>query len=222
MKMNKIVITKFQCIESIQRIIDSNSLRPKKQKLGNFENVIEVLNEYGLSLTKPPVENELFKKWKCEKDKVISAFSRVLEERKKFERHKDRHRIQGNFFDSEEYKILTQPIIDTDPDFVIQSVSDVESDAVPKRKVGRPKMSLTDLGSTQLRKRTNEIYDVLLKECSDQNVSFDKLISKLALRYYFTPGENYDKKKGDMFNKVVTLTESDQKVALYYMPVKLL
>ena len=42
----------------------------------------------------------------------------------------------------------------------------------------------------------------MLKECSDQKISFDKLLAKLALRYYFTAGKTYDKKKGDMFNEI--------------------
>ena len=40
------------------------------------------------------------------------------------------------------------------------------------------------------------------KECSKENISFDKMLAKLGLRYYFTPGENFDKKKGHLFNQL--------------------
>ena len=52
---------------------------------------------------------------------------------------------------------------------------------------------------------------MLVKEWSNVNsktpIPFDKYVAKLAMRYYFNTGENLDKEKGEMFNKVVTLLE---------------
>ena len=39
MAKNKITITKLDFLDRIKNIIETNQLRPKKQKLGIFENV---------------------------------------------------------------------------------------------------------------------------------------------------------------------------------------
>ena len=54
---------------------------------------------------------------------------------------------------------------ENDADYVMESeLSDSESEQVPaKRKRGSPKKPLTELGRTQARKRTNAIFDTLLK-----------------------------------------------------------
>ena len=56
-----------------------------------------------------------------------------------------------------------------------------------------------------MERQTNAIFDLLVKECSDQDISFDKLLAKMALKYYFTVGENYNRANGDMFNKVTLI-----------------
>ena len=68
---------------------------------------------------------------------------------------------------------------------------------------------MTECGDTKIRLMTDKGLDLLVKEWSDVNskspIPFDKYVAKLAMRYYFNTGENLDKKKGEMFNKVTLL-----------------
>ena len=69
----------------------------------------------------------------------------------------------------------------------MQSETEQELKVEPiKRKTGPKKKPLTEVGDVQARKRTNAIYESMLKECSDQNVSFDKLLVKMCLIISFT------------------------------------
>ena len=76
-----------------------------------------------------------------------------------------------------------------------------------KRKIGRPKTEkpLIEFSDTYISQKTDEYLKKIEKGCSELDVPFDKFVSKLATRYYFTNGENQDKKKGHMFNKVTLL-----------------
>ena len=103
--------------------------------------------------------------------------------------------------------MVTELLSEKDKDYVLESEMSEselsESEPVPvKRKRGPSKKPLTEVGKTQARKRTNAIFSTLIKECSDQNVPFDKLLAKLALRYYSTPGKSYDKEKVGIFNQI--------------------
>ena len=44
-----------------------------------------------------------------------------------------------------------------------------------------------------------------LKKSSELKVPFDKFVAKMCRMYYFTAGETFNKQKGQMFAKVVTL-----------------
>jgi len=107
--------------------------------------------------------------------------------------------IKGTFYDSNKYKNLTKlgsPNVSCDFKSVNPEL---------KRKRGRPSVPskpLTELSETQSRERTNNIYNLLLKECSEQMVSFDKLLAKLGQRFCFTVGDNYNHNKATMFKKV--------------------
>ena len=80
-----------------------------------------------------------------------------------------------------------------------------------KRKIGRPKTEkpLIEFSDPCINQKTDEYLQKIEKGCSELDVPFDKFVSKLATRYYFTNGENQDKKKGHMFNKVTLLEFSD-------------
>ena len=45
-----------ECLFAVQEIIDTNHTRPKNQKLCNLENIREILEKFGVSVTKEPVE----------------------------------------------------------------------------------------------------------------------------------------------------------------------
>ena len=121
MAKNKITITKLDFLDRIKNIIETNQLRPKKQKLGIFENVTEILNDYSVTITSPPDEKALRKKWQNEKDKLKAAFSRLLDDKKKYEKNKDTYKItDGIFFDTDDYKLLTKiGKTEDDPDFIM-------------------------------------------------------------------------------------------------------
>jgi hypothetical protein len=82
-----------------------------------------------------------------------------------------------------------------------------------KRKRGRPTelKPLCKFSPPAIREKTDKGYELLVKEWSDVNsktpIPFYKYVAKLSMRYYFNTGENLDKEKGEMFNKVVTLLE---------------
>ena len=108
---NEIKISKLDCYYKIKEITEEpNYVRPKRQKLCSFENITEVLKNCGVLITKIPEEKESRKKWQSEKFKIISAFDRVIEEKKKYEKHPATYKIEGNFFDSNEYNYLTKLI----------------------------------------------------------------------------------------------------------------
>ena len=48
-------ISMSKCLEILQEIID-DTIRPKKEKLGSFENVCEILQKSDVSVTIKPVE----------------------------------------------------------------------------------------------------------------------------------------------------------------------
>ena len=158
---------------------------------------------------------ELQESWQSEKKNLTRAFTRVLETRGDLDRSKlDYSTTEAVFFDSEKYQTLTKIVCSNgekkvDSDFVLDSDNEDEILELP-RKRGRPEWDkpLTECSDTWFRINTNEIYETLLKFCSKWNIDpadFDKLISKLAMRFYFTAGENLNKKKGEMFNKVTLL-----------------
>ena len=68
---------------------------------------------------------------------------------------------------------------------------------------------MTECGDTKIRLMTDKGLNLLVKEWSDVNsknpIPFDKYVAKLAMRYYFNTGENLNKKKGEIFNKVTLL-----------------
>ena len=212
---NEIKISKLDCYYKIKEITEEPSyVRPKRQKLCSFENITEVLKNCGVLITKIPEEKESRKKWQSEKFKIISAFDRVIEEKKKYEKHPATYKIEGNFFDSNEYDYLTKLIkpTDNDKDYVmeIESVEhDVEMQTELKRKKGpgRPlsEKPLIEFSDPWIKKKLEKTYATLLKEFSDLKVPFDQYLAKFALMFYYTAGENYNHKKGQMFNKVVTL-----------------
>ena len=98
---NEIKISKLDCYYKIKEITEEpNYVRPKRQKLCSFENITEILKNCGVLITKIPEEKESRKKWQSEKSKIILAFDRVIEEKKKYEKHPATYKIEGNFFDS--------------------------------------------------------------------------------------------------------------------------
>jgi hypothetical protein len=91
-----------------------------------------------------------------------------------------------------------------------KSESEIEiEEETKKRKRGRPNSikPFTQFGDTYQREKTDQAFHVLAKLSSELKAPFDILTAKLNLRYYYTAGENYDQKKGQMFNQVVTLVK---------------
>ena len=82
-----------------------------------------------------------------------------------------------------------------------------------KRTKGRPAelKPLCEFSPPAIREKTDKGLELLEKEWSNVNsktpIPFDKYLAKLAMRHYFNTGDNLDKQKGEMFNKVVTLLE---------------
>ena len=60
-----------------------------------------------MSITEIPIEKENRKKWQAEKNKLMKAFDRVLVEKDKYEKNPTSYKIEGNFYDSKDYKLLT-------------------------------------------------------------------------------------------------------------------
>ena len=89
----------------------------------------------------------------------------------------------------------------------------VQPEAKRKGPGGRPTelKPLCKFSPTAIKEKTDKGFELLVKEWSNVNsktpIPFDKYVAKLAMRYYFNTGENLDKEKGEMFNKVVTLLE---------------
>ena len=89
----------------------------------------------------------------------------------------------------------------------------VQPEAKRKGPGGRPTelKPLCKFSPTAIKEKTDKGFELLKKEWSDVNsktpIPFDKYVAKLAMRFYFNTGENLDKQKGEMFNKVVTLLE---------------
>jgi hypothetical protein len=73
-----------------------------------------------------------------------------------------------------------------------------------KRKIGPPtqKKPLFEFSDTMIRQKLDETFDFLVKKSSELDAPFDKLVAKCCMRYFFTSGKNFDKKKGQMFNEV--------------------
>ena len=166
------------------------------------------------------------------------AFGRAVDKKQTCDRDNiDYNTIDGNFFDSENYKLLTKlvtPPVDKDTDYIMESELESDSELDPvlpkakrkrghsesdpaepeaKRTRGRPpdKKPLCEFSDPVIREKTDKGFELLLKEWSDVNsktpIPFDKYVAKLSMRFYFNTGENLDKQKGEMFNKVVTLLE---------------
>jgi hypothetical protein len=190
--MARKIISKFDCFQKIKELTEEPTYAyNKKQKLGTFENLSEILYDFDVSVTQAPVEKKSREKWNEEKKKILKAFTRVLDEKKKFEKHPNTYKIEGDFFDSNDYDLLIKLVKPTtDDDYVM----DLENEAYE-----------SDFEDTAIQEKTKEILDLLLKTSSDFYVPFDKLVAKVSMQYFYTTGENYDKSKGDMFNKVVTL-----------------
>ena len=206
----KITITKLDFLEKIKQFIETNPLRPKNQKLDLFANVTEILNDFGVTITSPPEEKEIRKKWQNEREKLKSAFGRLLDDKKKYEKNKDLYTItDGIFFDSDNFKLLAKiSKTDNDPDFLMDLSMGIENDMseseLKHKSGGRPKSvkPLFEFGDTVIREKTDEILNYLVKKSSELDAPFDRLVAKCCMRYYFTSGENFNKKKGQMFNEV--------------------
>ena len=127
------------------------------------------------------------------------ALKRVLAEKKKCDKDNiDYNTIEGLFFDSENYKLLTKivtPPVDKDTDYVMESESNSDSELDPvelknKRKRGRsesdpsePKNKiirgpggrpselkpLCEFSPPAIKEKTDKGYELLLKEWSDVN-----------------------------------------------------
>ena len=207
-------ISKLDCLKKLDELAPS---KPKQQKLGSFENLQEILSDYDVVVTTPPLELETRKKWQREKQKILQVFCKILDERSTCIKKKNYNyngMLDSVFFDSESYKLLTTvtPPSSNDPDFVMENETlldiDIE-DELKRKTIGRPysEKPLMEFSDPTIREKTEEIYQKVIKFCIEYGIPFDKLLAKLALRFYFTAGENFNKQKGQMFNEVVTLEE---------------
>ena len=85
---------------------------------------------------------------------------------------------------------------------------ELQTELKRKRGPGRPPDSekpLKEFSDPWIKQKLEKTYAILLKESSDLKCPFDQYLAKFALMFYYTAGENYNHKKGQMFNKVVTL-----------------
>ena len=105
--MSTKTISKLDCIDKINDISEEYSFASKKQKLGTFENIQEILKSFGVVITEIPVEKTVRQKWQSEKSKLMKAFDRVLNDKKNYEKKPTSCKIEGNFYDSNDYKLLT-------------------------------------------------------------------------------------------------------------------
>ena len=212
-KSRSVQISKLDCLKRLDELAPS---KPKHQKLGNFENLQEILSDYDVSVTTPPSETETRKKWHKEKQKLLQKFDRILNERSNCYKKKN-YNYNGlddaPFFDSENYKLLTT-VTDTssiDPDYVMENDTlDIETETKdePTRKIGKPpdtEKPLLEFSDGWIREQLRPTYHALLKKSSELKIPFDKCVAKMAMMHYFTAGENFNKQKGQMFSKVVTL-----------------
>ena len=60
-----------------------------------------------MSITEIPIEKENRKKWQAEKNKLMKAFDRVLVEKDKYEKNPTNYKIEGIFYDPNDYNLLT-------------------------------------------------------------------------------------------------------------------
>ena len=209
-------LSKLDCLNKLEKLtnVDGPS-SPKKQKLGTFENLKEILSEFDVSVTSAPLEKDLRTIWQKEKKKILSKFNQILDERATHIKHKSRHAyFDGPFFDSNDYKVFTSLVEDSahDPDYIMDvendtSETETESKAEQEKTMGCPPSDkpLSEFSDPMIRKKTDPILQSILKASSELKMPPDKLVAKTLMRIYFTAGEHFNKKKGQMFNKVVTL-----------------
>ena len=131
----------------------------------------------------------------------------------KYEKNPTSYKIEGNFYDSSEYNLLTnlvKPTIDNDYVMDHQNVeSEIEPELKRKKGPGRPSQlgekPLMEFGDTWIKEQLNPLYNHISKVSSELKIPFDRLVAKMCLRHYYTAGPNYSHEKGQIFNKVVTL-----------------
>ena len=106
-KMSSKIISRLDCFDKINELSKEYSYASKRQKLDTFENCKEVLESFDVSITEIPVEKENREKWQSEKRKLMKAFGKVLTEKKTYERKPTSYKIEGIFYKSNDYKLLT-------------------------------------------------------------------------------------------------------------------
>ena len=117
-------------------------------------------------------------------------------------RQKGASNINGVFYDSSEYPILTK-VVTTDLDDRIDiDQSDCDEDQQPPSKKGRPAKSFLDLQNDGKRKRSQDVYDKMLNFCESEKLPLDQCLAYIGRRYYLSPGPDYNKEKGDVFNEL--------------------
>ena len=74
--MSPKIISKLDCATKVKELTEEPSFAcHKKQKLGTFENITEILRDFDVSITEIPglVEKEKRKKWQAEKKQIIES-----------------------------------------------------------------------------------------------------------------------------------------------------
>ena len=68
-----------------------------------FENVIDILNEFGVIVTKQPESKDLSEKWQKEKNRLMKDFRTVLT----IKVQKGANKLSGTFYNPLHYEVLT-------------------------------------------------------------------------------------------------------------------
>ena len=122
--------------------------------------------------------------------------------------------IKGTFYDSSKYSLLTKVIPDESNANISTDIFDEKmdtdqsdcEDTHPPRKKGRPfksvKTFLELTSSDRKRKRSQDIYDKMLNFCDTEKLNLDQFLAYIGRRYYLSPGPDFNKEKGQVFNEL--------------------
>ena len=191
-------------------LLREQSGRSKFEKGATFENVVDILNEYDIIITKTPGTDDLCnrKKWQEEHKKIMKAFRTVLTQKVQ----KGQAGLFGIFYKPSDYKVLTKHLAINDIDFDLldiqtesESESESESNYEPPKKRGRHTVPLRELDSIrQLRRRTQKAFDWLISYCEEEGIDFFKLLAYFGRRFYLNSNNvsDYNLEKGTMFDDI--------------------
>ena len=152
--------------------------------------------------------------WYDEKKKLLKAYNRFIKSATILRRNEG-----PDFFDSENYKILTTismqiPQNDMDGDFELMDLEENDDDeehsdtfsdtnpfVTPKAKMGRPSKK-GKISPDTLDRRLQPVLATLAKICEDSKIEMFELLGILGRKFYLKGGPDYNFEQGQIFDQV--------------------